>query len=69
VDRLAGNSRLHAERLSIYRAVAHWLLRGTRCPLIVVDWSELRSDRTCQLLRAAVATGQSPRAAPVSEPT
>jgi hypothetical protein len=57
VDRLAGNSRLHAERLSIYRAVAHWLLRGTRCPLIVVDWSELRSDRTCQLLRAAVAIG------------
>ena len=36
--------------------MAHWLVRGSR-PIIIVDWSELKADRSWHLLRAAVPVG------------
>lgn len=54
VDRLLGNARCQQERLLIDRLLCD-LLIGTRCdPIILVDWSDLRSDRSLQLLRASI---------------
>lgn len=54
MDRLLGNSRLGTERLTIFQAVAHWLLADLSQPVVLVDWSDLTADRAWQLLRAAV---------------
>jgi hypothetical protein len=54
LDRLLGNPHLHAERETIYAGMAPWLVRSPR-PLIIVDWSDLKEDRSWHLLRAAVA--------------
>jgi hypothetical protein len=56
VDRLLGNRHLHAEREDIYRAIAHTLLRDSRRPTIIVDWSDFELHRDWVLLKAAVAT-------------
>jgi hypothetical protein len=56
LDRLLGNGHLHVERESLYANMAHWLLRGPH-PVIVVDWSDLKADRSWCLLRAAVPIG------------
>lgn len=53
-DRLISNPHLYAERVTIYRALAHRLLSGLRHVSILVDWSELHPDGGTQLLRAAV---------------
>lgn len=53
-DRLLGNTRLHEEQLLFYRLLCD-LLIGTRPePILIVDWSDLRWDRSWQLLRASV---------------
>jgi hypothetical protein len=39
VDRLLGNRALHREVETFYRALARWLLRGIRCPVVAVDWT------------------------------
>ena len=49
-DRLLSNGKLHGERERIYADMARWLLRGQR-PVIVVDWSDLKTDRRWCLLR------------------
>lgn len=54
VDRLLGNHDVQVRRSSFYRAAASWLLRSTQ-PVLIVDWSELKSDGRTHLLRAAVA--------------
>lgn len=56
VDRLLGNARLNAERSAIYAALMQWMLAAERRPVIVVDWSDLTSDRRWQLLRATLPT-------------
>ncbi|MFC7520007.1 IS4 family transposase [Xanthomonas populi] len=56
LDRLLSNGHLHAECLSLHAAMARWLLRGPR-PLIVIDWSDLKADKSWCLLRAAVPVG------------
>ncbi len=56
LDRLLGNRHLHAEREAIYRAMAGWLVRGQQ-PVIVIDWSDLKADRSWHLLRAAIPVG------------
>jgi len=61
-DRLLSNQHLQAERETIYADMARWLLRSAR-PVLLVDWSELKSDRSWCLLRAAVPVGG--RALPV----
>ncbi len=53
-DRLLGNGKLDEDRLQIYKAMARRLLQGLAQPLIIVDWSDLRADRSQQLLRAAL---------------
>jgi len=56
-DRLLGNRRLAAERLSIYQALAHWLLSSTERPWIVVDWSDVELGHEFLMLKAAVPVG------------
>ncbi len=40
-DRLIGNRHLAAERTSVYRMMAQWLLGATARPWIIVDWSDV----------------------------
>jgi hypothetical protein len=55
IDRLVGNPHLALERQTLYRALAQ-LLIGTRPrPVLLVDWSDARVDRSLQLLRASIA--------------
>jgi hypothetical protein len=56
LDRLLSNPHLHVERESLYANMARWLLRGPH-PVIVVDWSDLKADKSWCLLRAAVPIG------------
>ena len=55
-DRLLGNRHLQAERAAIARDMARWLLRGPR-PVIVIDWNDLKPDKSWCLWRAAVPVG------------
>lgn len=54
VDRLLGNSHCQRERLLISRLMCDLLIGTRREPVILVDWSDLRSDRSLQLLRASI---------------
>lgn len=54
IDRLAGNRHLEAERVTLYRAMARSLVGTQPQPLIVLDWSDARYDRSMQLLRASI---------------
>jgi hypothetical protein len=56
LDRLLGNGHLHAEREHIYKAMCRWLVRSKQ-PIIVIDWSDLKEDRSWHLLRAAIPVG------------
>lgn len=53
-DRLLGNRAVQAQRSGFYAAAVAWLVHSTQ-PVILVDWSELKSDGTWHLLRAALA--------------
>jgi len=55
-DRLLSNVHLHAERAAIDHEMARWLLRGAQ-PVILIDWSDLKADKSWCLLRAAVPVG------------
>ncbi|MCF6259817.1 MAG: hypothetical protein L3J98_06610 [Gammaproteobacteria bacterium] len=57
IDRLLGNWHLHQERNSIYQFMSQALLKGNQRPLIIVDWSELTTDRDYHLLRASLPVG------------
>ncbi len=54
VDRLLGNEKLQDECIGIYAAVSTTVLRGMKHPVIIVDWSDVTTDRGQQLLRASV---------------
>ena len=56
MDRLLGNAHLHRERVSVYRAMAAWLLRLGGWVVVVVDWSDC-PDRRFLMLKAAVPVG------------
>jgi hypothetical protein len=56
LDLLLSNHHLHAECLSPHAAMARWLLRGPR-PLIVIDLSDLKADKSWCPLRTAVLMG------------
>jgi hypothetical protein len=56
LDRQLGNTHLHAEREHIYSAMTRWLVRSTQ-HVVVVDWSDLKADRSWHLLRAAIPVG------------
>lgn len=55
VDRLLGNTALHAVRGSVYAALARRWLTGVRQLLLVIDWSDLSPDQSWHWLRASVA--------------
>jgi hypothetical protein len=52
-DRLIGNHAVQELRASCYQAALLWLLRMPR-PVLIIDWSEIKSDGRWHLLRAAV---------------
>lgn len=54
LDRLLGNGHVHAVRQTIYRTAVALLVK-TRNPVLIVDWSELKSDGRWHLLRAGLA--------------
>ena len=54
LDRLLGNRDVQVLRSCFYRAAVAWLLRSKQ-PVLIIDWSELKSDGCWHLLRAAVA--------------
>jgi len=55
VDRLLGNSKMTGDRLFIFLAIAHRLLRGSARPVILVDWTQ--SGGSHEALVAAVPIG------------
>jgi len=57
IDRLLGNPHLHHERHEIYGFICQELLKGNTQPLIIVDWSDLTTERDYHLLRASVPVG------------
>jgi hypothetical protein len=63
VDRLLSNNRLHLERTEYFKAIAAYLLRKVRRPVIIVDWTQAAGDLLA--LVAAVPIGG--RAVPVYE--
>jgi hypothetical protein len=63
VDRLLSNNQLHLERAEYFKAIAAYLLRKVRRPVIIVDWTQAAGDLLA--LVAAVPIGG--RAVPVYE--
>lgn len=57
IDRLLGNAHLHQERCAIYGFICRELLNGNVQPLIIVDWSDLTTERDYHLLRASIPVG------------
>jgi hypothetical protein len=57
IDRLLSNTHLHQERSAVYQFLCHELLNGHAQPLIVVDWSDLTSERDYHFLRASIPVG------------
>jgi len=55
VDRMLSNKHLAQERIGIYRALARRVLRQQTHVGIIVDWSDLLTDNSQHVLRAAVA--------------
>lgn len=54
VDRLLGNAHLLQERLQFYRLLCDLLIGQQPEPILIVDWSDLKTDRRWLLLRACV---------------
>lgn len=54
LDRLLGNRAVQAVRTCFYQDAVRWLLRSAQ-PVILIDWSELKTDGKWHLLRAALA--------------
>ena len=57
VDRLLSNPHLHRDRALLSTALIQQMLGPQTCPVIVVDWSDLTTDRRWQVLRAALPVG------------
>ena len=56
VDRLIGSAAVNQDRYKISPAVATLVLGQQRRPVIIVDWSDVSSDRQFHLLRASIPT-------------
>lgn len=57
VDRFLSHPHLHRDRALLYTALIQQMLGPQTCPVIVVDWSDLTTDRRWQVLRAALPVG------------
>ncbi|MEZ9687761.1 transposase, partial [Vibrio atlanticus] len=55
VDRLLGNRQLHREKDLIYKWHAYLITGANPCPVILVDWSDVREQLRYMTLRASVA--------------
>jgi hypothetical protein len=53
LDRLLGNGDVQALRTRFYAVAAAWLVRSAQ-PVLIVDWSELKSDGRWHLLRVGI---------------
>lgn len=53
-DRLIGNAALNQDRLTIYQSMAKLIIGKQRRPVILVDWSDLSTDREYHMLRASI---------------
>lgn len=58
VDRLLGNRALYRQRHVFYRALASWLLRVKRQPIVLVDITEIRAG-VCALTASVALSGRS----------
>jgi len=56
-DRLIGNLALNQERGLLYRMMGKWIIGNQKSPVILVDWSDLSSNRSFHLLRASLPVG------------
>lgn len=54
IDRLLGNHQLHREKEDIYKWHAQLITRANPCPVILVDWSDVREKLRYMTLRASV---------------
>jgi len=54
VDRLLGNTHLQHDRVTIYGAVARWVLASTPRPVLLGDWSDCEPGHKHLMLKAAV---------------
>ena len=57
MDRLIGNTHLLQVHPAMYSGISKWVLKSIPMPLILIDWSDLNTDRSLQLLRASIAVG------------
>jgi hypothetical protein len=57
IDRLLGNTHLYQERNAIYQFISSELLKGNSQPLLIVDWSDLTTERDYHLLRVSIPVG------------
>lgn len=55
IDRLLGNTALQRQCAQLYGAMARHVLGGCAQPVILVDWSDLKADRSVQMIRASLA--------------
>lgn len=56
IDRLLGNPWLQAQRRCFYEMLCRRLIAADSQPIILVDWSDLKPDRSLLLLRATLWT-------------
>ena len=57
VDRLYGNAHLGADRIAIYRGIAHGVIQGAPRPQVTVDWTDV-GERMCVLAAAVPCSGR-----------
>lgn len=57
VDRLLSNPHLHRDRALFYTTLIRQVLGPQTYPVIVVDWSDLTTDRRWQVLQASLPVG------------
>lgn len=53
-DRLVGNGHLHSERVFFYEQMTSQLIGHQKHPVLIVDWSPLKSHQIYQLLRVSI---------------
>ena len=55
IDRLLGNTHLHRDKDDIYKWHANLITGANPCPVILIDWSDVREQLRYMTLRASVA--------------
>jgi len=56
-DRLMGNLALNQERGLVYQMMGKWIIGNQKQPVILIDWSDLSTNRSFHLLRASLPVG------------